>query len=73
MNIYGPETERCRELQRQLADADQFKALVREYRIVERRYQRWKANGARGAKHAKDIMLRLRSQIDAELRLLESE
>ena len=71
MNIYGPETERCRELQRQLAEADQFKALVREYRIVERRYQRLKNNTHEG--ETRRLMLGLRAQIDAELRLLDSE
>ena len=67
MNIYGPETERCRELQRQLHEAEQFRALVRDYRLAARRYARCDEACNR------NMMLRLRSMVDAELRLLPSE
>lgn len=67
MNIYSHETERCRELQRQLHDAEQFRALVLEMRISQRK----RRNGE--CKETTECRNRLQDAVDRELRLLDSE
>jgi hypothetical protein len=76
MNIITHETERIHQLQRQLQEAEQFRALVRDMRRTQRRYRNREARGP-WEKYARITLLehrnRLEACIDMQLRLLDSE
>lgn len=75
MNIITHEAERIRELQRQLHDADQFRALVTEMRQRQRRYRarRKRGDSVRDCQDTRLVRDQLEAAVDRELRLLESE
>lgn len=89
MNIYGHETDRIHQLQRQLQEAEQFRALVAEMRMKQRQFRRtavearrseavWSGNptaraGRIRANALKESRNRLEDAVDRELRLLESD
>lgn len=75
MNIYSYETELRMQIQRQLRHADQFRALVREMRSVQRRVRRRIELGEK-AKDCKDAIEhrdRLQDAVDRELAMLDSD
>lgn len=73
MNIYTHETERIRELQRQLSDAEQFRAMVREMRSVQKRIRYLKRGPKGPAKETLERRDRLQDAVDRELGMLDSD
>jgi hypothetical protein len=75
MNIITHETERIHQLQRQLQEAEQFRALAEDMRLTQRRYRTLKRYGwpVNGLADTLERRCRLEAAVDRELRLLDSE
>lgn len=72
MHIYGHETERIHQLQRQLQAEEQFRAAVREMRLAQRRAVNAKR---RQSDHSawREEAARLAAVVDRELSILDNE
>lgn len=73
MHIYSHETERIHQLQRQLHDEEQFRALVRELRQIQRRCRRLFSGSGKVPKVTSYLRDQLEAIVDRQLGLLDGE